>query len=226
MAKKRKVKGTPFRDKSEFGQQIDRAYAAFDKVLELTSQFCRDHLNDEYRTLCEDLTWAAYEEGLPLDRGKPAGWASGIVHAIGFVNFLQDPSQSPHMTSPQIAKGFGVSQQTMQTKSRIIREQFDMMQFDPDWCVPAMLDENPLVWMLEVDGFIMDIRTAPREAQEEAYQLGLIPYIPANRLKPEPLAESEAKIIQFPSGQSKPSDAQSAKKQNNDGPNLFEGLEQ
>ena len=43
------------------------------------------------------------------------------------------------------------------------------------------MDDNPLVWMLEVNGFVMDIRTAPREAQVAAYENGLIPYIPADR---------------------------------------------
>jgi len=32
-------------------------------------------------------------------------------------------------------------------------------------------------------GFIIDIRDAPREIQELAYQKGLIPYIPADRKK-------------------------------------------
>jgi hypothetical protein len=35
--------------------------------------------------------------------------------------------------------------------------------------------------MLEVNGFLMDIRCAPRELQEVAFKKGLIPYIPANR---------------------------------------------
>jgi hypothetical protein len=222
MTKKRKVKKSKFHNQTETDKRFDKAYSAFDKILELTSRFCRENLNDEYLEVCEDLTWAVYEEGLPLDRGKPAGWASGIVHAVGYVNFLHDPSQSPHMTSSQLAQGFGVSQQTMQTKSKIIRDEFDMMPFDPEWCLPALLSENPLVWMLEVDGFIIDIRMAPREAQEEAYQLGLIPYIPADRPVPQPPANAETKIIQFPSGQNKTSDAQSAQKQKDDGPILFE----
>jgi hypothetical protein len=41
--------------------------------------------------------------------------------------------------------------------------------------------DNPMVWMLEVNGFLMDIRHAPREAQEIAFEKGLIPYIPADR---------------------------------------------
>jgi len=35
--------------------------------------------------------------------------------------------------------------------------------------------------MLEVNGFLMDIRSAPRELQEVAFEKGLIPYIPADR---------------------------------------------
>ncbi|MFT5327634.1 MAG: hypothetical protein ACI8P0_005526, partial [Planctomycetaceae bacterium] len=42
-------------------------------------------------------------------------------------------------------------------------------------------DSNPLIWMVEVDGFIMDLRSAPRELQEAAFEEGLIPYIPADR---------------------------------------------
>lgn len=204
----------------------DKSRKAADEIVELTHAFCLKHLNEDYRQLCEDMIAELLDIDMPLDRGKPAGWASGIVHAIGFVNFLQDPSQSPHMTSLEIAEGFGVSQQTMQAKSRIIRDELDLMQFDPDWCLPALLGDNPLVWMLEVNGLIMDIRTAPREAQEEAYQLGLIPYIPADEPEPEPTPDSETKIIQFPSGQNKTSKAKSAQKQKDDRPSLFEGLEE
>jgi hypothetical protein len=44
-----------------------------------------------------------------------------------------------------------------------------------------MMDENPMVWMLEVNGFLMDIRRVPRELQEAAFAKGLIPYIPADQ---------------------------------------------
>jgi hypothetical protein len=32
--------------------------------------------------------------------------------------------------------------------------------------------------MIAVNGVIVDVRSAPRELQEQAYQLGLIPVIP------------------------------------------------
>ncbi len=195
----------------------------FTAVVELTDAFCEQYLDEDYRQLCEEMAMVIYLRELPSQRDKPAGWASGIVHAVGWVNFLQDPTLSPHMTSAQVAEGFGVSQGTMMAKSRIIRDELDLMQLDPDWCLPALLKDNPLVWMLEVNGFIMDIRIAPREVQEEAYRLGLIPFIPADEKEPEP--GTEAKIIKFPSGQNGTSRPESLRKSEDDGPELFQGLE-
>ena len=35
-----------------------------------------------------------------------------------------------------------------------------------------------MAWMIEVNGFMVDARYASVEIQEEAFQRGLIPYIP------------------------------------------------
>ena len=202
----------------------DDAIKTLMQIIELTNDFCSNHLNEEYRELCEDLVWEAFEERLPLEKGRPTGWASGIVHAVGFVNFLQDPNQSPHMTSIQIAEGFGVSQQTMQTKSKIIRDKLDMIQLDPNWCLPSRLGDNPLVWMLEVDGLVIDARTAPVEFQQEAYRLGLIPYIPGEDSPDEPGPQSGngARIIEFPSKRNNTPASQPAHKATDDEPCLFD----
>ena len=48
----------------------------------------------------------------------------------------------------------------------------------PRWSLPSRLADNPLVWMLQVNGVVVDIRMTPREVQEEAYRLGLIPLVP------------------------------------------------
>jgi hypothetical protein len=223
MKKKKKIKS-----KRRTDDIRNQAFDAMGQILELINAFCLNHLDEDYRELCEDLTWTAFEEDLPFEKGRPVSWASGIVHAIGFINFLQDPSQSPHMTSAQIAEQFGVSQQTMQTKSKIIRDEFDLMQFDPDWCLNSLIGENPLVWMLEVDGLIIDARTAPPEFQQEAYRLGLIPYIPGEDSPEEAEQQSGtgARIIEFPSGRKNTPASQSARKTKDDGPNLFEVYEQ
>lgn len=224
MKKKKKTKNSKQSAKKATGDIHDEAFKAARRIAKLTNAFCLNHLDEDYRELCEDLTWAALEEDLPLEKGKPASWAGGIVHAIGFINFLQDPSQSPHMTSAQIAERFGVSQQTMQTKSKIIRDEFDLMQMDPDWCLPSLIGENPLAWMLEIDGFMIDTRSAPLDLQQEAYRLGLIPYIPGDnsQQKPEPQSGTGARIIQFPSGKNNTPASQPAQKAKDDGPGLFE----
>jgi len=51
----------------------------------------------------------------------------------------------------------------------------------PEWTLPSRLAGNPLVWMLEVNGLMIDIRQAPAELQQLAYEQGLIPFIPAGR---------------------------------------------
>lgn len=152
-------------------------------VVGMTDEFCRDHLNDEYAALCRQLAEKlARKRPSPLTSGKPNTWACGIVRTIGWINFLDDRSQKPHMKLTAIDKAFGVGESTGQGKSMLIRRMFKIRTFDPTWTLPSHLDDNPAVWMLQVNGFLMDIRHAPREAQEVAFEKGLIPYIPADRV--------------------------------------------
>ena len=62
-----------------------------------------------------------------------------------------------------------------------IRKMLKMYQLDPNWTLPSRLEDNPMVWMLQVNGFMVHVRHAPREVQEIAFKKGLIPYIPADR---------------------------------------------
>jgi hypothetical protein len=114
----------------------------------------------------------------PLESGRTRSWAAGIVYALGRVNFLSDDSRERHMTMSDLCEKIGVSQCNASTKSREIWKRLDLMQLHPDWCVPSMLDENPLAWMIEMNGLPVDVRMMPREVQEEAYRVGLISYVP------------------------------------------------
>lgn len=144
--------------------------------------FCVDHLDADYIGPCFKLLLHIDQDtALPLERGAVAGWAAGLVHAIGFVNFLSDPATTPHMPPAGIAKHFGVSQATMSAKSRDIRKALDITQLDPRFSTQAVLAWNPLVWFLpNEDGIILDIRRESREVQEAAFNAGLIPWIPAD----------------------------------------------
>jgi hypothetical protein len=160
----------------------EKVQQAHDEIVRLTDAFCRDHLDDEYRVLCRKMADVlARKRPSPLTRGKPESWASGIVRVIGWVNFLGDPSQPHHMKMADIDKAFGVSEATGSAKSMAIRNLLKIRPYDPAWNLPSRLDQNPLAWMIQVNGLIVDARHVPREIQEEAYREGLIPYIPGDR---------------------------------------------
>lgn len=161
----------------------------YDEIIQRLTGVCRDHLDDDYATLGRKLAGAlARKRPSPIARGRPEIWVAGILHALGMVNFLFDSSQTPHLRAEELARACGVAPSTMSAKSKLIRELFDMFPFDPDWCLPGKIDSNPMIWYLSVDGYIVDVRTAPREIQEEAFRLGLIPYIPADQAKTRPAA--------------------------------------
>jgi hypothetical protein len=90
------------------------------------------------------------------------------VRAVGGVNFLHDKSQTPHIRSTDIDHHLGNSPSSGAAKLAAIRKMFKMHQLDPNWTLPSKLDDNPMVWMLQVNGFMMDVRHASREVQEIA----------------------------------------------------------
>jgi hypothetical protein len=154
----------------------------------LIDAFCREHLDEEYAALCRKLAGVlARKRPSPLTQGKPESWASGIVRVIGWVNFLGDPSQPHHMKMTDIDRGFGVSEATGSAKATAIRKLLRLRPFDPEWTLPSRMEQNPLAWMIQVNGLITDARHLPREIQEEAFRKGLIPYIPGH--PPDEIAE-------------------------------------
>jgi hypothetical protein len=155
-------------------------------IVGLIDQFCKEYLNDEYAALCRKLAEKlARKRPSPLLHGSPNTWASGIVRTIGSVNFLHDKSQKPHMRLSDIDAGFGISESSGAAKLAMIRKMLKIHPLDHEWTLPSRMDDNPLVWMLNVNGFMMDVRHAPREVQEIAFNKGLIPYIPADRQRGE-----------------------------------------
>ncbi len=118
------------------------------------------------------------EAPLTLAQGKVETWACAVVHCLGTVNFLLDKSEEPHLTAGQFAEWFGVGKSTGSAKARIISKALGIGLFDPRWSLPSKLRDNPLAWMITVNGLIVDARQAPREIREEAARRGLIPYLP------------------------------------------------
>ena len=153
--------------------------ATYDEIVALTDGFCQTHLNEEYAQVCRRLAAKlARKRPSPLEAGKVKTWAAGIVHTIGRVNFLFDRSQKPHMRADVLAAGFGLSQSTVSSKSRQIMDLLNVRLMEPEWTLPSQMDDNPMAWLVSVNGLIVDARHLHRPFQEEAYRKGLIPYLP------------------------------------------------
>ncbi len=159
--------------------------AAYQAIVAITDEFCVKHLNEEYAALAREMAAAlARKRPSPLASSRPRTWAAGILYALGQNNFLFDKNNTPHMRADELCRLLGVTQSTASNTARKIRDLLKMNVLDPRWTLPSKLDSHPFLWLISVNGLIIDVRTAPREIQELAYQKGLIPYIPADR-KPD-----------------------------------------
>ena len=181
-AKKRKKQEESKTEKS--GVKVPKAMLGkYDIIAPVIKEFCEEHLNEEY----SDISLLMLEKlcrkrPSPIDFGKPNTWACGIIYAVGSINFLFDKSQTPHMRASELAEKFGISSSTAGNKAGEIRKLLNTGTFDPEWTLPSKLEDNPYVWMFETSsGFIVDVRYAPREIQEELFEARLIPFIPLDK---------------------------------------------
>ena len=85
------------------------------------------------------------------------------------------------MTAADLCAAFGVGESTLHSKARMIEEALGTNPFDPRWTLPSLADQNPLTWMAEVNGLLIDLRDMPLAVQKIAFSKGLIPNIPAKR---------------------------------------------
>jgi Domain of unknown function (DUF6398) len=154
----------------------------YEKIVGIADAVCDRHLNAEYRDLAHTMTAAlCRKRPSPLASGQPQSWACGILYVLGRINFLDDKSFSPHMKTADLCAAFEVSESTVHAKARAIEKALGTEACDPRWTLPSLVAKNPLVWLAQVNGLMVDLRNMPREVQEIAFAKGLIPYIPADR---------------------------------------------
>jgi hypothetical protein len=166
---------------------------AYDAVVALTDDFCRERLSEEYRDLARAMTAAlSRKRPSPIVTGQPRTWACAILYLLGQLNFLSDKGSTPSMSLAEIYGGFGVAQSTASAKARITADALGAYPLSPAWTLPSLLGENPAVWTLSVNGLLVDLRDMSREVQAIAFQRGLIPYIPADREQPAPVRPEPA----------------------------------
>jgi hypothetical protein len=147
-----------------------------EEIIGRTDAFCAEHLDAEYAALCGRLVGKlARKRPSPLVQGRPDIWAAAAVYTVGKVNFLFDRTQHPHMTTDELARLTGAGKSTLSAKSRLICDLLRIGPLEPEYCRRELLEHNPLAWMIQVNGVIVDARTMPPEIQDEARRLGLIP---------------------------------------------------
>jgi hypothetical protein len=151
----------------------------YNEITALTDALCREKLDGEYAQLCREMTATlARKRPSPLMGGHAKSWACAIAYTIGSVNFLFDKSQTPHLRADELCAWFGISKSTGGNKSSQIKQLLKIGLMDMHWTLPSRMEDNPMAWMVMVNGLIVDARRLSRPLQEEAYRKGLIPYLP------------------------------------------------
>ena len=152
------------------------------EVAVIIEAFCNDKQNDEFKEVClRVLAKLCRKRPSPLTTGRARTWACGIVHAVGSVNFMFDKSQPIYMPAMEIAEWFGLSKSTAGNKAAEITKLLNMSYFNAEFQMRSLIDKNPMIWYVQVNGITVDIRRMPRGLQEAAFNKGLIPYIPADK---------------------------------------------
>ena len=151
-----------------------------DDIVGITDSVCLSVLDEEYADLARRaVAKLARKRPSPLQTSRRATWAAGVVYALGHVNFLSNPASEPCMTADQLSAAFGVAKSTMTSKARQVRDLLRISHFSPEFQRADVAAQNPLAWIIDVNGLAVDARHVPPGIQAEAYRRGLIPYIPA-----------------------------------------------
>jgi Domain of unknown function (DUF6398) len=169
-----------------------------EEIVGITDSVCLSVLDEEYADLARRaVAKLARKRPSPLQAGRRATWAAGVVYALGQVNFLSDPASEPCVTADQLRAAFGVATSTMSSKARQVRDLLRMSHFSPEFQRADVVAQNPLAWIIEVNGLAVDARHVPPGIQAEAYRRGLIPYIPAPG-PAETAARARSQVTQTP----------------------------
>jgi hypothetical protein len=137
------------------------------KLVEMTTGFCREYLDEDYKQLCEKLIMKmSRKRVVPFLSGRMEIWAAAVVYALGSINFLFDKSFAPYATGEDICNFFGTSKSTIAQKSKVIRDMFKMGYYDRDFSTKHMKENSPFSNLVMINGLIVDKRHLPPEVQE------------------------------------------------------------
>jgi hypothetical protein len=153
---------------------------AAEAIIALTDRVCPILLDEEYAGLARTVVAKlARKRPPPIQSGRATTWAGAVVYALGQVNFLFDSATEPYATADDLSTVFGVAKSTLSAKAKQIRDLTKMSYGTAEFLREDMIEASPMIWFIEVDGLVMDARALPPPVQAEAFEAGVIPYIPA-----------------------------------------------
>jgi len=149
-------------------------------IIAVTDEVCPELLDEEYSELARRaVAKLARKRPSPIQSGRASTWAGAVVYALGQVNFLFDPATKPYATADDLSAAFGVAKSTLSAKAKQVRDLAKMSWETTEFLREDMIQASPVIWYIQVDGLIVDARELPLPIQAQAFELGVIPYIPA-----------------------------------------------
>jgi hypothetical protein len=153
---------------------------AAEAIIALTDRVCPELLDEEYAVLARSVVAKlARKRPSPIQSGRAPTWAGAVVYALGQVNFLFDSATKPYATADDLSAAFGVAKSTLGAKAKQVRDLTKMSWGTAEFLRDDMIEASPSIWLIQVDGLVMDARGLPLPVQARAFALGIIPYIPA-----------------------------------------------
>lgn len=87
------------------------------------------------------------------------------------------PLHRAYAAPDALAGAFGLSKSTLGQEGKQVRDLLKMTWATPEFLRAEMIDANPMIWFVEVNGLPYDARELPVEIQAEAYRRRVIPYV-------------------------------------------------
>ena len=134
------------------------------EIIALTDKACLELLDEEYADLARHvIAKLARKRPSPILSGRAPSWAGAVVYALGQVNFLFDSTTKPYATADDLSAAFGVGKSTLSAKAKQVRDSLKMDWGKAEFLREDMIEANPMVWFIQVDGIVLDARYAPPE---------------------------------------------------------------
>ncbi|TNC95161.1 MAG: hypothetical protein FD119_2582 [Stygiobacter sp.] len=169
----------------------------FNAVTTITDEFCRAHLDDHYGELARKAAAIlARKSPSPLVKGNAKSWAGGILYALAKVNHLGGDG-GVFSSLGEMCDLIGIGRSTGLAKGGEVVAALKIRPLDTKWLHPDVLADDPRAWFLDVGGMIVDARQLPPDMQQQAYRLGLIPFVPSDADSRKVAGERDAVLAEY-----------------------------